>query len=111
MIEEFLQFQVLLRLYHWKTSSYPRHMASGSLYEKLDTLIDKFIETAQSKRRMRYNTFRITCRPLDDSGASKLLEKFADFLRGLLIRSPDLLNIRDEMLAEVEQTQYLFSLR
>lgn len=114
MIQEFLQFQVLLRLYHWSTKSYPRHIASGSLYEKLDVLMDKFIETAQGGSRtgrIQYKPFRLTAKALNDQTATKLLQKFAAFLSELSLKSHDLKNLRDEMLGEVEQTLYLFSLR
>lgn len=114
MISEFLQFQTLLRLYHWNTTSYARHVASGNLYEKLDPLIDAFIETMQGQMksgRIHEKPFKLSGKTLSDKDAVKLLKQFVTFLTSLKLSSSDLQNLRDEMLTEVQRTQYLFSLR
>lgn len=122
IIENFLQLQTIVRLYHWKTKSYPRHMASGSLYQKLDPLIDSFIEIYQGKmngkeKRIRYKPFKITYREVDEKKIVSLLESFKIFLLTDLdkllqkMRNTDLFNIRDEILAEINQTLYLFTLQ
>lgn len=117
MLDTFLQFQTALRLYHWNTRSYARHMASGKLYEKLDTLIDAFIETYQGRLpsgRISYAPFTLKGKVISDKQAETLLRRFSRFLEGLTKHlSPqdsDLLNVRDEMLNEVDRTLYLFSL-
>lgn len=113
MIDTFLQFQTYLRLYHWNTSSYARHVASGALYEKLDPLIDAFIETMQGqlkKGRIEYKPFKLSGKKLTDREILSLLRQFAKFLNGMKLSSTDLQNLRDEMLTEVQRTGYLFSL-
>ena len=48
-VEQFLFIQQNIRLYHWTTPIYNQHIVSGELYEKLDKLIDKFVETYMGK--------------------------------------------------------------
>lgn len=110
MIPSFLQFLTLLHLYHWRTTSYARHVASGDLYSKMDSLIDEFIEVSQRSKRIRYKPFDIECREMSDADAIHLLESFSSFLNKMRPRSTDLQNLRDEMLTEVSRTLFLFSL-
>jgi len=49
----FLQFKNQVKLYHWKTDLYARHVASGDLEEKISELIDRFIEVLQGSRNKR----------------------------------------------------------
>lgn len=113
MIQEFLQFQTYLRLYHWRTASYARHVASGSLYEKLDPLIDAFIEVSQGQvpnSRISYKPFRLEGKAPTDREILQVMKQFVKFLSSMKIVSSDLYNLRDEMLSEVKRTVYLFSL-
>jgi hypothetical protein len=110
MIAEFLQFLQLLRVYHWNTESYSRHVASGSLYEKMDSLVDQFIETYQGQfGRIRSRPFKLNVSVLSDKEAVQFLKTFANLLITMKVPSSDLQNIRDEMLGEVQRTIYLFS--
>lgn len=121
LIQWFLQIQNLIKLYHWKTSSYARHIASGTLYTKLDPLIDSFIEVYQGKlkgkeNRIRYKPFTLKYKEINDNEIISVLEDFKLFLLKDLekilkktVKNTDLINIRDEMLAEVNQTLYLFT--
>ena len=116
LLIRFLSFQQQVRLYHWSTKSYARHVSSGTLYEKIDTLIDTFIETMQGKLgRIEYKNMTFTLSHLSDKDAALLLHGFIQFLETDLNRfldkvgDNDLKNIRDEMLSTLNQTLYLFS--
>ena len=120
LLTVFLSIQQQIRLYHWKTMSYSRHIASGQLYTSIDTLIDKFIETFQGKmdgKRIDYETISITLYSVNDNEMINILKDFKEFLvsdvekivKGM--SNTDLKNIRDEILAQVNQTLYLFSLQ
>ena len=119
LLTTFLTFQSQVRIYHWRTRSYARHVASGNLYEEIDKLIDKFIETLQGKtERITYEQITIKLFPLEDQEMVELLHNFAIFLEEKveaflkkLGKSTDLQNIRDEMVGKVNQTKYLFSLQ
>lgn len=112
-----------IRLYHWHTRNYARHIASGDLYDSLDKLIDNFVETLQGKMedddyRIEYQSIKVKYNKLDDEEIIEVLKNFKDFLvnevesylNDMEMKNTDLKNIRDEMLNNVNRTLYLFSL-
>ena len=114
----FLNFRDIMKIYHWQTKSYARHKASCSLIEGLDEKTDRFIEVMSGSRNSRpiipneYQTF--TLENQTDDSALKLLYKFKSFLENVLPKylsdkDTELLNIRDEILADVNQALYLFT--
>lgn len=113
MISTFLRLQLALRLYHWNTKIYSRHLASGTLYEKLDPMIDEFVEVASGQNVSIGLSDPVRCdlsRPPKDAEMVVMLKQFALFLKNLRVRSVDLKNLRDSMLSEVNRTLYLFRL-
>jgi len=118
LLERFLSFQQQIRLYHWTTRSYARHVASGSLYESLDKKIDQFIETLQGRHTIKNVSLNMKLYSMTDKEIVKELHRFCDFLAkdieemlDELSISSDLKNIRDEMISLTHQTLYLFSLK
>jgi DNA-binding ferritin-like protein len=116
-IQKILNFQNEIRLHHWGTQSYSAHKALGMLYEGLDPLLDTFAETymgvlgkqeiKEFKSLELNGPFKI--------GINSVLDSFEDFLKNELPKEikqdqTALLNIRDEMLALVQQTKYLLTL-
>jgi DNA-binding ferritin-like protein len=51
----FLEMLIMVKLYHWKTSSYATHKATDELYTNLNANIDKFIEVLLGKAGNRIN--------------------------------------------------------
>ena len=45
----FLEMLLMIKLYHWKTTSYATHKATDELYSKLNENIDSFIEVLLGK--------------------------------------------------------------
>ena len=118
LLERFLSFQQQIRLYHWTTRSYARHVASGTLYESLDKKIDQFIETLQGRHTIKNVSLKMQLQSMIDKEILKELHRFCDFLAkdieemlDELSISSDLKNIRDEMISLTHQTLYLFSLK
>jgi hypothetical protein len=112
-----LEFLVHIKLYHWNTTSHARHLASDKLHESLQSLVDQFTECYIGrygrKTVMAPIKQGITLKTHDDKAISRVLAEFIQFLEQDIPRhckSSDLLNIRDEMLAQVTQAQYLFTL-
>lgn len=106
-----------IRLYHWSTKSYARHTGSGALYDLLSELSDKFVETymGRYKRPDFKSSFNVQVTQLNDSNIIEALEKYIEFLKYevpkyLKESDTDLLNIRDEMVGEMNKTLYLFTL-
>jgi len=115
-----------IKLYHWQTLSHPRHIATDSLYGKLNDLIDKFIESLTGRLIIQNRNFKyrielndpiiLKNNPGDDIsfGYTLMIEYAAylqsDELNDVIASYSDILNIRDEMLGEVNRISYLFSL-
>jgi DNA-binding ferritin-like protein len=106
-----------VKIYHWETMQYARHKATDDLVDKLDDAIDKFVEVYIGKYgrpKLTPRTGTIRLRNFDDAQATTLLTEaiswMTDRLPALLSKNDtDLLNIRDEIVADLNQTRYLFT--
>lgn len=114
-----------VKLYHWQTLLHPRHTATDELYGRLSDLIDKFIEVLMGRLIIENNNpqyrirlgdkNKITLDEYTDSNAYQLIQNIkkyfeSDELNEIIKNNTELANIRDEMLADVNQISYLFSL-
>ena len=105
-----------LKIYHWTTTSYARHKSSDALVDSLSEKMDKFLETIQGihgKRLVLPAKKQISFKNENDKSIIKLLEKFKDWLNNVLPKyikkNTDLLNIRDDILSDINNTIYLFT--
>lgn len=106
-----------VKLYHWQTMAYPRHVATDELVTKLDTNIDQFVEVYVGKYgrpKLSGKTSTIRLRNHSDKEATALLKEAVEWLTNDLSRKlkktdTDLLNIRDTIVADLNQTLYLFT--
>lgn len=119
IVHFFFSLQNQIRVYHWQTNSYARHKATDSLLGKLDDNVDKFMEVYQGK----YGKLKIgngspietASGHLTDDQAVLYLKEAIKFLSSLEIegilapKDTDLLNIRDEIVGDINQTLYLFT--
>ena len=96
---------------------FPRHKATDDLVSQLDTNIDKFVEVYIGKYgRPSLKSASLKLRGFSDREAPQLLHEAAAWLSNTLPKKlkktdTELLNIRDEILADIEQALYLFTLR
>jgi DNA-binding ferritin-like protein len=122
IVTMFLQMLNTVKLYHWKTHSYAQHKATDQLYDELNDNIDTFVETMLGKKGDRVNLTGQKTIPLldytDVTNFKKEVEKYKTFLidmnkdAGLNItNNSDLLNIRDELLGNLNQFTYLLTLK
>lgn len=123
IITGFLTILNLIKVYHWQTTNYAAHIATGDLYAKLDLLIDQFIEVYQGTRPRITLSDKSSLTLLsmkEEKSIVIILEKFATWLstdlKTIVIQSgkeftSDLQNINDEMIAEVNRTLFLLSLK
>lgn len=117
LISPFLKIQNQLRIFHWQTSSYAQHKAFGSAYNALDDLIDTFVEIFTGK----YGKTKASAQyviELDNYSDDYLstIDSFIVYLVNLSNEldasiDTDLLNIRDEMLGELNRLKYLLTLK
>jgi hypothetical protein len=108
-----------VKLYHWQTMAYPRHIATDELVTKLDANIDQFVEVYVGKYgrpKLSGSTSTIRLRNHSDKEATALLQEAIDWMstdlsRKLKKTDTDLLNIRDTIVADLNQTLYLFTFK
>ena len=118
LVRFFMAMRDTLKLYHWQTRSYARHKASDELLDRLDTLIDRFVEVFSGRyARPQYGGgFTCKVRELTEDTAERILKRYADYLRDEVPKhlhpdeDTDLLTVRDEMLAAINRASYLFTL-
>ncbi len=116
-ITNMLTLQNQLRVFHWQTQkkvgSFAAHEAFGTAYDELDPLIDDFVEIYQGKKGviMGNNGFVVKLKNLPDNPEA-FIDSFISYLINNIPQGlddttdTDLLNIRDEMLAILNQTKY-----
>ena len=117
-VQFFFTMREQIKLYHWQTKSYPRHKSTDAVIDALDTSIDKYVEVYMVKYgRMKMTSGNATIRVsnLSETSVIKFIKKCINYLNYDLVKKlrehdTDLVNIRDEMLAELNQLLYLFSL-
>lgn len=112
-----MSFRDEIKIYHWNTHIYARHKATDKLLKSLTELVDKFVEVLQGSRNERISiNSQIKLQTYSDTEINTLLDAFTYWLNHKLDQflkpnETDLRNIRDEMLALVNQTKYLFTLK
>ena len=121
-ITNLLTLQNQMRVFHWQTQhkvgSFAQHSAFGTAYEDLDAHIDDFIEIYQGKRGVirGRDGFTVNLQNLDDT-PTVFIDEFVNYLTQNIPESldqsvdTDLLNIRDELLANLNKFTYLLTLK
>jgi hypothetical protein len=122
IVTMFLQMLNTVKLYHWKTSSYAQHKATDELYTNLNANIDTFVEVMLGKTGGRVNLTFVKTLPLLDytnvADFKREVAKYKQFLIDMnkdatlnITNNSDLLNIRDEILANLNQFTYLLTFK
>jgi DNA-binding ferritin-like protein len=118
-IQFFFAMRSQIKLYHWQTNSYSRHKATDEVIEKLDGHIDQFVEVYMGKYgrpKMSGKTGMTNVNNLSEKSIVGFIKKCIQMLLGDCMKGlkdsvdSDLFNIRDEMLADLNQLLYLFTL-
>lgn len=118
----FFQMLNTTKLYHWRTLSYPQHIATDSLYSDLNSKIDEFVEVLLGKNGRRVNLTSQKSIPLKDfnniNDFKREIENYKLFLINMNSNSilnnssnTDLLNIRDEILGLLNKFTYLITFK
>ena len=121
IVIHFLEMLNTIKLFHWKTTGYAVHKATDDLHSKLSGNVDSFVEVMLGKHGGRLNmqahqTLMVRDYGSTANGAFKQeMDKYKEMLQGLTARldaskDSDLLNIRDEMLGDINQFLYLLTL-
>ena len=120
IINVMLTLRNQVKVYHWQTMSYSRHKATDDLVSSLDGNIDKFVEVYMGKYgrpTFTRNNSTFEVHDAEDKRAEQLLKNGVTWLTRVLPRflkkneDSDLLNIRDEILGDLNQALFLFELK
>lgn len=118
----FLEMLLMVKLYHWKTTSYATHKATDELYTKLNANIDSFIEILLGKSGSRIDLMSNRNIKLVDLTSQESLKKEVESFKGYLVgldenkamrsmSNTDLYNIRDTILGDLNQFLYLLTFK
>jgi len=119
LVSTFLGIQAQFKVFHWQTGSYAKHKAFDSIYGEFDGLIDGFMETYMGKYgrvALEGEEDSIQLSNIGEVNMGTYLETLTEFLLSFNNklneqRDSDLLNIRDEMLGELNKLKYLLTLK
>jgi hypothetical protein len=122
MKEEFtlklIQIQTQFKFLHWQTFGDAKHKAYGQIYDDLGENIDKFVEVMMGKMgRVEFNPeFSIMFQDIKALSVQNFLDGITEFLVSMTDQldsryDTDLLNIRDEMLGDINQLKYRLTLK
>jgi hypothetical protein len=118
----FLEMLMMVKLFHWKTSSYATHKATDELYTKLNANIDSFIEILLGKSGTRIDLMSNKKFRLIDLSNQEALKREIEAFKGYLVglndnkamlsmSNTDLFNIRDTILGDMNQFLYLLTFK
>lgn len=117
IIPTFMEFANQIKLYHWKTKLYSRHKATDKFLQLFNTKFDQLVETMMGNKDKRVcDSFDLGLENQDDKTIIDYIKSFRRFLQtdfNTLVDKKDseLLNIRDEILADTNRMLYLFSFK
>ncbi len=107
--------QLINKMYHLNTTSFARHKASDAFDDSLQSHIDRFAETYIGRYNVKpvVNSIKLDQDFISDDGIVRLYVQVKSYLENLnrFFTDPDLLAIRDDLLADVNKTLYLFRLK
>ena len=118
----FLEMLLMVKLYHWKTTSYATHKATDELYTKMNANIDDFVEVLLGKSGLRTDLMHNKNIRLIDLSSTESLKREIEAFKGYLVSlndnkamkqmtNTDLFNIRDTILSDLNQFLYLLTFK
>lgn len=115
----FFTLREQIKLYHWQTYIFARHKATDEVIEALDTAIDSYVEIYMGKYgrpRLTTKTNSFHLQNMNDKSVTRFIKSCITYLEGPLVKhlkpsDTDLVNLRDEMLGELNKLLYLFTLK
>jgi DNA-binding ferritin-like protein len=111
-----MQFQSQVKIWHWQTKIYAKHKALCKLYDFISDQLDEFTETAMGKYgRPDSSGITHTFVNLNDKEIITTIDKYIEesIKLGEVLpkEDTDLLNLRDEVIGNLNKTKYLLTLK
>jgi DNA-binding ferritin-like protein len=118
IVENFIEMLNTVKLYHWNTHSFSQHKATDELYQRLNDHVDKFVEVLLGKKEDRVKQLHSKTHLVNNKSQSGFKDQIYQYREYLIQmdkcldpqRDTDLLNIRDEILGDINQLLYLLTL-
>lgn len=120
-IQNTMNYLATIKMYHWTTDSFAAHKATDALYGNLQTFMDSYVETSlgnnDNKQILRNKISSIKVKHINSNSAlHKYTNQYKNELNQLRRSLSDkkqsnLLNILDEILAELDVLLYLLTLQ
>jgi hypothetical protein len=120
IVRTFLDMLDTVKLYHWRTHSYAQHKATDELHHEMGEHVDKFVEILMGKTGYHITMVDNKCRKFNEAKTTMDIKSkmyaYRRFLSNDMSRifsakqDTDLLNIRDEILGDINQFLYLLTL-
>jgi methenyltetrahydromethanopterin cyclohydrolase len=115
LLSNVLQISGQLKVLHWQTTSYAEHNAFERIYDSLGDLFDKLIEVYSGKyERPKFGGVQdLSFADYDSIKVDAFISAAEEFFVDAFMAEQDseLANIKDEIIAELQQLKYLLSLK
>ena len=107
-----------IKLFHWNTHSYAQHKATDELHEKMSANVDKFVEIMLGKDPERLRRLDRKIRLINSRNTRDFKERIYEYREYFISMTKcldsrmdsDLLSLRDDILADLNQFLYLLTL-
>ena len=118
LVSTFMEMLTVIKVYHWNTHSFAEHKATDEIHERLSENIDKFVEVLLGKTESRLTHLNEKIQMIRSKNLVDFKKSIYEY-RECMIRlsdcfnsrkDSDLLNIRDEILSDLNQLLYLLTL-
>lgn len=115
----FMEMLNAVKLYHWNTHSFSQHKATDELHSRLSENVDKFMEVLLGKDASRLKHLDKKIALINARNTTEFKSRIHEYRECFIDmnncfdshRDSDLLNIRDEILADLNQFLYLLTLK
>ena len=116
LLSTFFSMLTQIKLYHWSTMQYGVHKALDDLHSSLSDKVDSFVESYMGRfKKQPLPSMTLKVEAVNDiSKLEKYLETARDSLKTIaksVSKESQLLNILDEMIAEIDKIVYLIHLK
>ena len=114
LLEYFFKHYIRIKMYHFQTGNYGAHKATDKYLITYLVNFDRFMEVAQKQYKVGQRDIKLDVDLMTDQDYLSHLDTFSELLEALknaLHNDPDLSNIADEMLANVNQLKYLLTFK
>lgn len=117
-IKKLVQLQLQFKFLHWQTFGDAKHKTYGKIYDGLGDLLDEFVEAMMGKygRPEFESEFALMFQDISALSMQNFMDGITEFLVGMTDQldsryDTDLLNLRDEMLALINKSKFLLTLK